>query len=281
MVFGQGAGDQAEGPLGLPVGEQVRAGLPVLEHAEPHLVRPGQGDSASRTRVRCAGRWPAWDSMIPASRVRTRSWRCRTPTGSSASARGATPQEGVDDLLQRGQRDAHPVPPSSLAWPQAGSSVASRSPSRWEQVIPAACMNVASRAVPRPRPARWRGKGRLMLQQGQPGPAGQQPGQRGGDVPAAGIGSAADRRGPGKACRGQQPLVVAGQDRPTQGPGAAHGNYHPAGPAGDIGAAHGAQVGADQPGAGTRQTSAPACIRRDAAGCASASARYPAISAAL
>ncbi len=42
-----------------------------------------------------------------------------------------------------------------------------------------------------------------------------------------GIGSAADRRGPGKACRGQQPLVVAGQDRHHAGPGAAHGNYQP------------------------------------------------------
>ena len=44
VVFGQGAGDQAEGALGLPVGELVRAGLPVLGHAEPGLVGGGQGD---------------------------------------------------------------------------------------------------------------------------------------------------------------------------------------------------------------------------------------------
>ena len=43
-VLGQGAGDQAEGALGLPVGELVRAGLPVLGHAEPGLVGGGQGD---------------------------------------------------------------------------------------------------------------------------------------------------------------------------------------------------------------------------------------------
>ena len=44
VVFGQRAGDQAEGALGLPVGELVRASLPVLGHAEPDLVGGGQGD---------------------------------------------------------------------------------------------------------------------------------------------------------------------------------------------------------------------------------------------
>src|SRR5207245_3527124 len=33
---------QAEGALGLPVGEQVRAGLPVRQHAEPSLIGLGQ-----------------------------------------------------------------------------------------------------------------------------------------------------------------------------------------------------------------------------------------------
>ena len=42
-VLGQRAGDQAEGPLGLPVGEPVRAVLPVRDHAEPPLVVLGQG----------------------------------------------------------------------------------------------------------------------------------------------------------------------------------------------------------------------------------------------
>jgi hypothetical protein len=41
-VLGEGAGDEAEGPLGLPVGEPVRAVLPVRDHAEPPLVGLGQ-----------------------------------------------------------------------------------------------------------------------------------------------------------------------------------------------------------------------------------------------
>ena len=44
LVFGEGARDQAEGVLGLPVGEPVRAGLPVRDHAEPPLVVLGQAD---------------------------------------------------------------------------------------------------------------------------------------------------------------------------------------------------------------------------------------------
>ena len=38
------SGDQAEGVLGLPVGEQVRAVFPVRDHAEPPLVVFGQAD---------------------------------------------------------------------------------------------------------------------------------------------------------------------------------------------------------------------------------------------
>jgi hypothetical protein len=41
-VFGQRLGDEAEGVLGLPVGELVRAGRPVLGHAQPPLVGGGQ-----------------------------------------------------------------------------------------------------------------------------------------------------------------------------------------------------------------------------------------------
>ena len=57
---------------------------------------------------------------------------------------------------------------------------------------------------------------------------------------------------PAKRRRGQQPVVVAGQHRHRPGPGAADGDDHPAGPAGHVGAADGAQVGADQPGAGAQ-----------------------------
>ena len=41
-VLGQCAGEQAEGPLGLAVGEPVRAVFPVRDHAEPLLVVLGQ-----------------------------------------------------------------------------------------------------------------------------------------------------------------------------------------------------------------------------------------------
>jgi hypothetical protein len=44
VIVAERAGDQSEGPLGLPVGQQVRAVLPVFYHAEPHLVGLGQGD---------------------------------------------------------------------------------------------------------------------------------------------------------------------------------------------------------------------------------------------
>ena len=75
--------------------------------------------------------------------------------------------------------------------------------------------------------------------------------------------------------------MVAGQDRnrPRAPPGNLHD--HAAGAAQHVAAAHRAQVSADQPGAGARQTSPAARIRRSAVGCASASARKPPISAAL
>ena len=41
-VLGQGVCDQAEGPLGLAVGQPVRAVLPVREDAEAPLVVLGQ-----------------------------------------------------------------------------------------------------------------------------------------------------------------------------------------------------------------------------------------------
>ena len=59
LVLAQGAGDQAEGALGLPVGELVRAGLPVRGHAEPRWSSSGSAVSAWCTPVRCAGRWSA------------------------------------------------------------------------------------------------------------------------------------------------------------------------------------------------------------------------------
>src|SRR6266702_8764708 len=42
FVVAEGAGGQAEGPLGLPAGELVRPAFPVGDDAEPDLVVPGQ-----------------------------------------------------------------------------------------------------------------------------------------------------------------------------------------------------------------------------------------------
>ena len=36
LVLGERGGGQAEGPFSLPVGELVRPGLPVRDHAEPY-----------------------------------------------------------------------------------------------------------------------------------------------------------------------------------------------------------------------------------------------------
>ena len=74
--------------------------------------------------------------------------------------------------------------------------------------------------------------------------------QRVRQVPAPRIGAAADQGVPGEPGHRQQPGVVAGQHRHCPRAGAAHGHDHAAGPARDIGAAHLAQVAADQPGAG-------------------------------
>ena len=57
LVLAEGVRDQAEGALGLPVGEQVRPVLPVRDHARAAAGRPrGSAVSAWCTRVRWAGR---------------------------------------------------------------------------------------------------------------------------------------------------------------------------------------------------------------------------------
>jgi hypothetical protein len=53
---------------------------------------------------------------------------------------------GVDDAFQHGERDAHRCPPGSATASASvpGCRAAVMSPSRWEQVIPAACVKVAA-----------------------------------------------------------------------------------------------------------------------------------------
>ena len=111
------------------------------------------------------------------------------------------------------------------------------------------------------------------VQPGQAGPAGQGAGQRGGHVAAGRVVPAGDQAGPGERRGGQQQLVVAGQHRHRPRPPPAHRHDDAAGAADDVAAADGAQVGADQPDAGPRQTSPAARIRRAAVGWAAASAR--------
>ena len=90
------SGDQAEGALGLPVGEQVRAVSSSPRGRRASAGRPRAGvTSAWWTRVRWAGRWSASTISMPSSRVRTSSCRARTPMGSSSSIRGAMPERSM------------------------------------------------------------------------------------------------------------------------------------------------------------------------------------------
>ena len=154
-------------------------------------------------------------------------------------------------LLQRRQRDHGRAAPSSRTACSSppGSRPATRSPSRWEQLIPAARMNVASPSCS----AQSRQPGRAQpggVQPRQPAPAVQGGGQRVRDVPPARVGAAADQAGPRGRSSGQQPALVARDDgnRPcTRAPDC---HDHAAGPAADVGAPDVAQVAADQPGAG-------------------------------
>ena len=133
----------------------------------------------------------------------------------------------------------------------AGSSPATRSPSRWEQLIPAACMNVASPSSSA-HSASQVARSREVSSRGRPVPpssaliSGFVRFRRPGSAPPQTSPVPADAR------RGQQPGVVAGQHRHGPRAGAAHGHDHAAGPARDVGAAHLAQVAADQPGAGAQ-----------------------------
>ena len=95
-VLGQGLGDQAEGALGLPVGEQVRAGLPVLEsrRAGPGRARAGRSARRGPGSGARAGDRPGTAASRPAGCGRA-AGGARTPMGSSASIRGAMPEASM------------------------------------------------------------------------------------------------------------------------------------------------------------------------------------------
>jgi hypothetical protein len=121
------------------------------------------------------------------------------------------------------------------------------SPGRWEQVIPAACMNTGrpgSCAVPASQVARSREVSRA----GSPPPPASE--RVSGLVTLPRPGSVPPEVTAGERRRGQQRPVVAGQHRHgPRRPPAADGRDDAARPADDVGAARVAQVGADQPGA--------------------------------
>jgi len=209
VVPGQRVCGEAEGPLGLAVGEQVRAVLPVRDHAGPALVIFGQGDQGlvdagevggpvAGQHGQHAGQQGA-DRQLPGAHAGRQQQLDRRRDAGAAG-----------DLLQDGQRDhdGRAAPGSRTASVSAaGSRLAIRSPSRWEQVIPAACMNVASpsrsatsasqvarsrevssRGSPSP-PASDRISGVVMLRRPGPVPPQTSPSRRTPPRPAAGRGS--------------------------------------------------------------------------------------------
>ena len=230
----------------------MRAALPVRDHAEPPLVVLGQ-------RGQCLV-----DAGQAGGPVVGRHQRHARQQGADGQLPGAHPdrQEQLDprgdagavgDVLQDRQRDhdGRAAPGSRTASASAaGSSPASRSPGRWEQVIPAARMNVArpgSSATSASQVAR----SREVSSRGSPAPPASDRASGVVMFRRAGIGPAADRRGPGGRRRGQQPAVAAGQHRHDPGPGAADGDHDP--PDRQITPVpRTAQVGADQPGAGAQ-----------------------------
>ena len=95
LVLAEGGSGQAEGPLGLPVGQRVQAVLPVCDHAEPPLVRLGKrgqrlvhagqvGGPAIGLGQAHAGQQGA-DRQLPGAH----------PGGSMTSSCGATPKASM------------------------------------------------------------------------------------------------------------------------------------------------------------------------------------------
>ena len=145
LVLGERVGDQAEGALGLPVSQQVRAVLPVRDHAQPPLLVFGQADQGLVHAGQVGGPVIGLGQAHPGQQGAGR----QLPAAHSYGQHGLDPRRGAGgagDLLEHRQRDhgCRAAPSScTAAASSAGSSPVIRSPSRWEQLIPAACMNVA------------------------------------------------------------------------------------------------------------------------------------------
>ena len=207
FVLGQRPGDQAAGVLDLPVGEQVRPGLPDRGDAEPFLVGLRQREQ----------------DLVHAGQVRgpAVSQRQHHPGQQGAGGQLAVPHAvgqqrldgrrgagGVDDRFDgskpgaaahRAYRVLPPSTATALASPP-GSRPAVMSPSRWQQLIPAACRN-AGRPRSRATSASHVARSRLVSGCRQPGPAGQRPGQRVADVMTACVRAAGEQAVAGERCR--------------------------------------------------------------------------------
>ena len=169
---------------------------------------------------------------MPSSRVRTFSCRARTPIGQH----GLDPRRdagGVDDLLERRQRDHRRVAPSSRT---ASASPAGSQPG--DQVAEPLGAADPGRVHERGQPQQVRAVGQPGraqpggVQPRQPAPAVQRSDQRVRQVPAARIGPAADQPGPGE--RRRRPAAGRGSG-PAPAPCAparrGRSTTHPAGPA--------------------------------------------------
>ena len=251
VIAAERVGDQAEGPLGLPVGQQVRAGFPVLGHAEPQPVGLGQPDQRVADPGQVRGPAVSLGEHHPGQQGADAQLPVPRPHGQH----GLDPRRdagGVDDLLEHRQRGHGPAAPSSRT---AAASPALEPGGQVAEPLGAAD---PGRCHERGQPEQVRDLG----QPRRPQPAGVQPrqarpsvqrsDQRAGDITAARVSPAADQPGPREPGCGQQPGVVAGQHRHGARPGAADGDHDPAGPARDVTSARVAQVAADQPGAGAQ-----------------------------
>ena len=239
LVPGEGIGDQAEGPLGLPVGQLVRAVVPARDHAQPPLLVPGQAGQCLVHPGEVGG--PVIG--LGQAHAGQQGADFQLPGAHADGQHGLDPRRdagGVDDLLERRQRghDCRAAPSSRTAVGlvcgfQPGYQVTEPLGAADPGGVHERGQPQQPRAVPqpgRPQPGR--------VQPRQAAAAVQRGHQRVRQVPAAGIGPADDQAVPGETGCRQQRGMVAGQHRDPAGPGAAHGDHDPAGPACHIGAAH-------------------------------------------
>jgi hypothetical protein len=95
FLLAESTGDQAEGVFGLPAGQQVRAVLPLGDHAEPPLLLPGQAGQRLVDAGEVGGPPAGLGQAHAGQQALTLSWRERTPIGSTASICGAMPEAPV------------------------------------------------------------------------------------------------------------------------------------------------------------------------------------------